>query len=432
MTPGPDISKMAPTLYFGVELEFCLGYILPGMPSPDHVPPHIDFQVPERAVAHHLADLEHRAGSPITLDQLVHPTPGDSVFSRQTISEDRERLVLPYVRNHIVQTIHTEELPCSNTSLGDLDIWAIGRDPSINTTSSDSKMLLFPMEITSPAYEFTPESLRAVEKFCKVLRANYHTEVNSSCGLHVHISFGKDFNHETKRWTFERLQKLMMFVWAFEPQLQTIHPDHRQEGGNQGDFADAQAIPIRTGSSLSLQLRSRQETAGSPRRFGLDEIYRAHDLHKLEYLVSSEGRQKVMAVSIYHITFCYDYPNERMNSRRTKPTVEFRQHAGTLDGEQVVKWVETLVGIIQWLEQKDDLDPEAFMKLAKECREKSEKVIRQARRSVIGEGEERRRPMTGEGEDAFTIVDLLECIGLLEQARYYSARLFDSVQELGQ
>ncbi len=98
-----------------------------------------------------------------------------------------------------------------------------------------------------------------------------------------------------------------------------------------------------------------------------------------------------------------------------KPTIEFRQHGGTLDGQTARKWVETLGGVIKWLE---DVHPQSLMELLSvTAEEKWEKV---------GEGadtinEEKYGPVLAEGR--FTIIDLLEHIGLQEQANFYRSRV---------
>jgi len=49
--------------------------------------------------------------------------------------------------------------------------------------------------IKSPAYACNPENLQAVEKVCKTISENYLIEVNSSTGLHIHVSAFSRFTH---------------------------------------------------------------------------------------------------------------------------------------------------------------------------------------------------------------------------------------------
>lgn len=46
---------------------------------------------------------------------------------------------------------------------------------------------------------------------------------NQSRGVHVHVGNG------LKGFTFEAVQNLLATKWTFEPQFETIHPQHRRE-----------------------------------------------------------------------------------------------------------------------------------------------------------------------------------------------------------
>lgn len=76
-----------------------------------------------------------------------------------------------------------------------------------------------------------------------------------------------------------------------------------------------------------------------------------------------------------------------------KQTIEFRAHPGTLDGDDVVMWVKTVVGLMQWAQEADSNQLISLMAYAEA------------------------------GNDEFGVTSLLEMLGLPEQAEFYKGKL---------
>jgi hypothetical protein len=76
------------------------------------------------------------------------------------------------------------------------------------------------------------------------------------------------------------------------------------------------------------------------------------------------------------------------------PTLEFRQHEGTLDGGEVAAWIQTLAGVVSYVEK---LGMKELVPLLRADRERGKR---------------------------FTIIDLLGRMGPKESAEYYKCRLF--------
>lgn len=102
-----------------------------------------------------------------------------------------------------------------------------------------------------------------------------------------------------------------------------------------------------------------------------------------------------------------------------KPTVEFRQHRGTLEEEAVTVWIKTVAGIVQFIK---DVSPESFVELIcvteHETWEKSGGPEDQKRERELG---------LILAESRFTAVDLLQHIGLEESAEYYDGRMNEHI-----
>ncbi|OAF63273.1 hypothetical protein VC83_00276 [Pseudogymnoascus destructans] len=76
-----------------------------------------------------------------------------------------------------------------------------------------------------------------------------------------------------------------------------------------------------------------------------------------------------------------------------KQTIEFRAHPGTLDGDDVVMWVKTVVGLVQWAREAHSNQLMSLMAYVEA------------------------------GNDEFSITSLLEMLGLPEQAEFYKGKL---------
>lgn len=236
-------------LYFGVELEFCLGYILPGMTNPDHGSnKYVEFKIPDRSLEDVLEQITARGGnkSGITPSQLRNL---DNKHYRT--KRIRGTFAQAAAREHIGQKFLEVGLPYQRTAnpLGNIACWAIGEDTSIDSWDADPRYFWSPMEITSPALPFNVELLKAVSKVCDILAEQYLTHTNHSCSLHIHFSFGREasLDDESTRWSFESLQKLMMFFWACSPHFTALHS--RDYLSNR-----SWALPMRTSSGLAYKL----------------------------------------------------------------------------------------------------------------------------------------------------------------------------------
>lgn len=166
-----------------------------------------------------------------------------------------------------------------------------------------------------------------MRKVCHIFTNEYLTEVNATCGLHVHFSFGKNYNtnDEITIWTSKRLKKLMMFFWTFEPQFDTIHPDYRVND------VTKHIISIRRYSRLGLRQIEKQIPPGSRSRQGLEAIRSTKNLPQILDLVFVENHARHMAVSLWNISRVL-YPGIFGDLPKPfKPTVEFREHARTVD-----------------------------------------------------------------------------------------------------
>lgn len=170
--------------------------------------------------------------------------------------------------------------------------------------------------------------------------------VNRTCGMHVHVGDGV-----SSCFPISTLKNLAALTVAFESQLNTLHPSHRQN---------------------NLHARS---VAAANYNFGgfdaediLDEIESVDSKDKLAALLCP-GRGRYLKRSrrwAYNFTpvastgSSLDAANddlygngdsdsgddEEPQEGQVKGTVEFRQHEGTMDWQEVVKWVEVVTALV--------------------------------------------------------------------------------------
>ena len=304
---------MVSALTFGVELEFLMAFL------PDDTPP------PDKAETRLLR-------FPYTLEdvKIYHDLTKDMSDSRDT-DENGGRLIC--AKRHIRRVLLEAGLPVSpieKTEYDDSDYsgWDAVEDGSI-TKPENTPYGYFQIEVRSPAYYFTAQALNEVRLACQALTDNFCTLAVETSSLHVHVGDGEH------SFDIESIRRLEAFLWAFEPQLQSLHPPHRQ--------STYYATSLRASSRYSCAYQEKYDRTPCGVTGALD-LYAFRDIESLrDQVIDVSGYLKNSQVSICGIVAAASDPAHK------KKTVEWRQHEGTLDGEQVVKWIETVVGVMYFV-----------------------------------------------------------------------------------
>ncbi|KAH8594351.1 hypothetical protein B0O99DRAFT_183771 [Bisporella sp. PMI_857] len=173
----------------------------------------------------------------------------------------------------------------------------------------------------------------------------------------------------------EHCKKLMSILYTFEPQLNTLHE------------------PERVGSYWCQSLRALMPVVDQ------NTGKKLSPLEVVTLIMEAESVDKIASQILhnYHHEAAYSMKGivdfKRGNVRQKKPTIEFRQHQGTLDGLGVRNWIKVVAGIVRYakgvyLSQLYNL----ICKISPKSR--------------------------------FTVIDLLKEIGLHDSATYYQDRLY--------
>ncbi|CAG8950884.1 hypothetical protein HYFRA_00003101 [Hymenoscyphus fraxineus] len=434
--PSPSPSQ-PPRLTFGVELEFNIAYLLPsgrifrdaylaeGLPyttDPDPEDPRV-----VRGLATYELDPEEeptpwqqveayreQQGLPYTtdpdpedprvvrglatyeLDPEEEPTPWQQV---EAYREQREQIY-----THIRDTLREAGLPCR---LGDdysnpkPEDWVLFSDRSVGPVEDDDSAHNYnfmDVEITSPPFYDHEDSRRQVKAVCEILTSTYriHAKGNKTCGMHVHVSSRVPFDQFSTKTQEEfpygysgyhprHLASLMACLWVFEDRLQRIHPEHRRPGHEAAEYC----LPLATGSWLTYDC---DFPRGGWRQRGLKTLLAARDEKTCqEVCFLTRGFQERLS-----------YNTRTLSWDKGIRTVEFRQHEGTVEAEEVSQWIKVCIALVKFAVKVDEKALDGFLK----------------------------RHVDDALED-YTAIDLLKAIGSADSAEYYEKKMRerDAVEE---
>jgi hypothetical protein len=383
---------MTQTFFFGIEFEFHVGSLWnPNLPLPDSA---------AGRIVHFEVDQQRLSKLGRALDPSLSPAlPGES-----------ERwwsyLVKSSVYQHIADTLVAAGLPVTISSLSlvqehAVNEWRIGEETLATPTLAPYAWI--PCEIASAALPFNDESLSKAASICRLLQGNYVIHCNEDCGLHLHVSAGKD---PPRVLDFATMRKLVAFLWAFEPQINTIHPRYRRNSKYCKSWHRY--------SALAESLQDEQYVPLFISK-GISAIKAASTMDELLSLIADDPSNRNMNCNVLPARkFNSLQKLQKVPASKHLPTIEFRQHRGTMDDVEVTIWITLVLGIVDYCQRVDigefdnlllNILPEHWLKkgngdiVGKEC-------------SIV--------PVQGR----FTAIDLLRRIGLAEAAIYYLGRTF--------
>ena len=207
-------------------------------------------------------------------------------------------------------------LTCETAELPDYSNWHIVRDSSIiipkKIPGVNQKGIEIPSRILGGAGSASlSESLAEIRHVISVLTTNqpWTVSTNNSTGLHVHVG-NRDAGlpHRT-------LTNLALTLYAFEPAMQSIHPLERT---SQWSYWSK---PIRC--------------AFPEKNDHLDNLIAIQECPTVYALTATAG--SAGKASAYNF-----------RTLLKKGTIEFRQHRGTMDPDEICAWVELVTGLMQW------------------------------------------------------------------------------------
>jgi len=308
------MSENFQALTFGLEFEFALAYV----PTATTNPYPSDRRVVEFKPI--TADKEDAKAA-----QEIYYGGGFEVEEEELDKEAVKFAIYRHIKNTLRNAGYSVNSDLHYSSSNE---WSVIDDSSIKSPETSFGYEFAGVELVSPAYYFCPDSMKAVEDVLALMTSKYVINVNETTGLHVHIGNGE------RGFTFNTLRKLVSFLFAFTPQLNTLHPPHRQ--------ADNEYIG-------SLREHSRFEARRRPAHkvrptaiHGIVRCLTSEDPVELfRYMQNALSTSKWMAYNFASV--------ERLAlGRSDRPTIEFRQHEGCVEATAVLNWLKTVVSIIDF------------------------------------------------------------------------------------
>jgi hypothetical protein len=178
----------------------------------------------------------------------------------------------------------------------------------------DSMRDLTHRDITYICHQLTPE---------KIPRCTFW--VDHSCGMHIHVSIDQDPQSAVENFEFLAVQNLVAFWGIYEKQIERLHPEHRHH-------PNIYAASLRAAAPFDPQAPD----------FGaaqwLFRVYLCRNFSDLRNLIDgSAGRGDPRDSKINIVAYAPRHDDTTRPDR--DPTIEFREHAGTLDPVEMSNWI---------------------------------------------------------------------------------------------
>ncbi|CAG8980259.1 hypothetical protein HYALB_00010260 [Hymenoscyphus albidus] len=339
-------ARKRPRITFGVEFEFNIAYKQSGE-DPDRKEPR-----PIRGIVLKDRDFD---------DPRWENTP----------------VKFPEAWEHVAETLRAAGISARNkwdTTREPMEDWIVKSDISVGAQLKSYSFL--GIEVTSPPLYDCKKSRMRVASVCSVLCNKYRIICNSSTGLHCHVAFGR------LCYSPRTLTNPMAVCWAFTDRLELIHPITRRAGRGNAFYCESMRIN-------SVLARTLEEQRGIICQLpegveaGLRQIL-AHrndrDHTAIWNLTRNMDRQKLA---------CNNSNLAGLTEGMKVPTIEFRQHAGTLGPERVTAWTRVACRLVEFADKIGSAELDAFLWKYRNNRD-------------------------------FTVLDLLKALDLPKQAAYYN------------
>ncbi|EPE34373.1 hypothetical protein GLAREA_10067 [Glarea lozoyensis ATCC 20868] len=268
-------------------------------------------------------------------------TPQDYTKVRKYVAS-----MLSPVMKHKTRTTYSK---IQENGIPDFSTWYVTVDGTIEKRRS-RKQLSYPIELISPALDFSNNSICEVEKACKAITNGCHVDVNKSCGLHVHIG-----NHDNDlKW--EDMRKFVAIVWTFEPHIVQIHPTNRH--------TKVQCCIIR---ERYLNKDEKDPNVIDDPKVAMKKIMRYKSLielkqeHEVDH-VCAYNLGKLITPPEGENADPISYP-PGLTANKTGKTIEFRQHRATLNTEETISWLHLCAGLYKLAQALDDASLEALLEI---------------------------------------------------------------------
>lgn len=238
------------------------------------------------------------------------------------------------------------------------------------------------IEVKSPPFYYCQNSRLNVSAVAQILTNTYRLWCNETCGSHVHVGNARNRFHPRV------LSNLAALLWTFEDRLSMLHSESRRTGRGKN-----YSKRLRDYSRLGLRVSATPEGT----RLGLETLlaYKDEDT-TFKVLDAIGGGKNRLAYNFIHLE----------GNDKTKRTIEFRQHEGTMSSERIVHWLNVCIGLVEFAEKVDSDELAEFL---------------------WSHFEDKNEEKTKDEKEEYTAIDLLKAIGRPAEAEFYEKSLLNAI-----
>ncbi|KAH0556814.1 hypothetical protein GP486_005398 [Trichoglossum hirsutum] len=215
----------------------------------------------------------------------------------------------------------------------------VSLDPDLHEPGTE----MVGMELISPITPLTKGlddlTRRDIPYICKQLTSERIPGcdfwVNSTCGMHVHVSISQGSGEEIEDFEFLTVQNLVAFWGVYETQIEKLHPPYRRSRTN------IYAASLRANVPHDPRIKD----LGAAQWLFL--VYSCKTFNELRNLIDgSMGRGDPRDSKVNIVSYSPHVADTPRPSR--EPTIEFREHAGTLDPTEVRNWILFVTSVVRF------------------------------------------------------------------------------------
>ncbi|MCJ1414394.1 hypothetical protein MMC32_000720 [Xylographa parallela] len=226
----------------------------------------------------------------------------------------------------VAQILRKNKLPVNavteDRSKDSYDKWTVKTEYLDPNPVHDPNTKWHEIEVVSRVLVFEEKSFEEVRLVLAILEkfpGPYKFYVNRCAGSHVHVGA------EQEKFVLPWLKKFTQTVTAFEHEIESLHSDDRIQNRFARAPSQLHRLLARNGPLASLGVLDAQKT--------------------FEDLYETFAENRYNAYNLDNLLDPDSYPSDET---RPKQTIEFRQHAGTLDGDTICNWVEFVCALIKY------------------------------------------------------------------------------------
>jgi hypothetical protein len=230
--------------------------------------------------------------------------------------------------------------------------WDLGEDGSIRGKN--------PIEIRSPILSGI-EGLKEVEKVCRVLK-QVGSEVNASCGLHVHIGILNAAKQGIKPFTSQEVLTVIKRYQTWEKSIDSFLASGRREDKNEYCLSTGRLVGV-------LQPEIEKALGGGPAGPALadaawaqantmnirgcdcancvEQALVVENRRREDQYRRNTGRRVDLAKPETLAPFGEHYDRVSVQPLGKYGTIEFRQHHGTINAKEITNWIRFLINHIE-------------------------------------------------------------------------------------